>query len=154
MPAEQQLIIMQGASGSGKSTLARQIKADEFGGDALIYGTDEFFYVPDPDNPSGPKVYRWDGKLLPRYHAMNQERTRRALIQGRTVLVDNTNLKRWQVIPYVEMAIARGIPVRFVRCEGRYDNLHGVPPEKVAEMHAQMEDLSVAAVLAVVPSGK
>lgn len=62
--------------------------------------------------------------------------------------MDNCNTKNWEAAPYVKMAVDLGIPVEFVRCEGRFQNSHGVPPEKVEQMRARMENLSVEAALA------
>ena len=155
---QQQLIIMQGASGSGKSTLARKIAREEFGGTvaegglAFIFSTDEFFYATNPDDPTGSKTYQWAFPLLSRYHARNQERTRKALVEGYTVIVDNTNLTREVCTPYVEMAVARNIPVRFVSCTGQYQNTHDVPTDKVEAMRKNIETLTVESVLAVRPT--
>lgn len=135
------LVMMQGHSGSGKSTLAKQIqKVLAMFCACEIYSTDELFFV------NG--VYTFDPKKLPWNHKRNLDRTITALEAGYSVIVDNTNIQRWQAKPYVEYAVARKIPVVFVRAEGNFQNVHGVPAEKVEQMKSQLEDLDIPSVLA------
>jgi predicted kinase len=129
---EQVLVILQGASGSGKSTKAKEL-AKQY--NAVVYGSDEFFYVDG--------VYKFDPTKLGFYHKKNQERTIKALENGVSVIVDNTNLEKWQAQPYVEAAVELGVEVIFVRCDGKYQNIHGVPPEKVEQMRNRLEELTV-----------
>ena len=131
------LIAMQGASGSGKSTKAKELSVQY---DAVICSTDDIFAE------SG--VYKFDAKLLGVNHKKNLDKAVGLLKSGKNVIVDNTNLQRWEVKPYVEAALAAGHEVMFVRCEGQYQNVHGVPDFKVEQMRGRMEDLTVESVLA------
>lgn len=131
------LIMMQGASGSGKSTVAKELAAQT---GAVIYSTDELFIV------NGE--YKFNPKMLGIYHQKNIERTVAALKEGKDVIVDNTNTQRWECKPYVEAALQYGHEVKFVRCDGRYQNVHGVPSDKVEQMRNRLEDLTVENVLA------
>lgn len=130
--------LMQGPSGSGKSTLAKHIA---YVIDAEIFSTDEIFVE------NG--VYNFDPKKLGIYHKRNQERVAKALAAGGNVIVDNTNLRRWEAKPYVLAALANGYEVKFVRATGNFQNIHGVPDAKVEQMKAAMEDLTLESVLAV-----
>lgn len=132
----QTLYVLQGASGSGKSTLA-SVLAKATG--AVICSTDAYFFVDG--------VYRFDPSRLSEYHTRNQIEAQEQLKSGRSVVVDNTNLLRVHVKPYVAAAVALGLPVVFIRCEGRFDNSHGVPPEKVQQMREAMQELSVKTVM-------
>lgn len=136
--------IMQGASGSGKSTLAGLIAAGygKTGRYAKIYSTDDFFV-----KMSG---YAFNPKRLAEAHAWNQDRFRNDLAKGDcdVLIVDNTNIKAWEARPYVKAALAVGAAIVFVRCTGRFANVHGVPPEVVERQLAGMQELSVAACLA------
>jgi predicted kinase len=132
------LIILQGVPGSGKSTLARMIANSNSMG--VICSTDDFFMV------SG--VYQFDKTKLAEYHARNQEEARQLLKRGYIVVVDNCNIKRIHARPYVAMAIAMDLPVLFIRCEGRYGNLHGVPEHIVERMKNEMETLTIDGCLA------
>lgn len=91
--SHKKLIIMRGVSGSGKSSLARDI-AEKGGGN--IYGSDDFF---DHDGR-----YEFDVNLLHRAHEWNQERVKKALRRGESlIIVDNTNTRAWEMAPYVKM---------------------------------------------------
>jgi predicted kinase len=130
------LIMMQGASGSGKSTVAKELAIEH---DAVVYSTDEFFVE------NG--IYTFNPKMLGINHQKNLNRTIEALKTG-NVIVDNTNTQAWECKPYVEAAIKEGHEVKFVRCEGRYKNVHGVPDDKVEQMRNRLEDLTIEKVLA------
>lgn len=131
------LTLMQGASGSGKSTIAKELAAQT---GAIIYSTDELFIV------NGE--YKFNPKMLGVNHKKNFERTVEALKTGKSVIVDNTNTQCWECKPYVEAALQYGHEVKFVRCEGRYQNVHDVPNDKVEQMRCRLEDLTVEKVLA------
>lgn len=124
------MILMQGAPGSGKSTTAHKI-ARLTGAEVL--STDDYWetqtgYVFSPDR-------------LGVAHKWNQDRVREALKQGKSVIVDNTNIYRAHAEVYFFMAEKLGVPVEVIRCHGRYQNVHGVPEWKVREMESRMEDL-------------
>ncbi len=134
----QYLIIMQGPSGSGKTTLANLFQEGFIPyGTAMICSTDKFFQ----DYETGK--YEFKLEKLTENHQQNQKMARYVLEKGITAIIDNTNIRAWEARPYVEMAVALGVPVVFIRCEGKFDNSHGVPDEKVLQMRANMEELSV-----------
>lgn len=130
----QKLIVLQGPSGSGKTSLGKKLAA-ELGG--LVFSTDDLFHVAD--------VYEFDPTMLGVMHRVNLWRATKALDRGRTVIVDNTNICCWEARPYVQAAVELGVEVEFIRCHGRYANVHGVPDEKVEDMRRRMETLSVEA---------
>lgn len=135
---KQMLLVFQGPSGSGKSTMANKLVKEYE--NAVIYSTDDLFHE------NG--IYNFNAKLLGVNHQKNLERSVQALKEGKTVLIDNTNLSAWECGPYVKAAVELGIEVKFVRCEGRYKNIHGVPEAKVQQMWDRMEDLTVERCLA------
>lgn len=128
---KQVLYIMQGPSGSGKSTVAQKLASER----TVVFSTDDYFYEDG--------VYVFRPELLKVRHVANQGRTRVALEHGWSVVVDNTNIQRWQARPYVEMAVSLNIPVVFIRCEARWKNIHGVPDAIVDAMWEKLESLSV-----------
>lgn len=140
----QTLYVMQGPSGAGKSTIANAIRATvpmwPGKSGCMICSTDDLFYEDG--------VYNFRPEKLPEFHAMNLANAKQFMDEGYSVIVDNTNIQRWQCREYVKYAVAKGIPVVFVRVNGRFSNLHGVPDEKVEQMRAGMEDLTVESVLA------
>ena len=89
------LIILRGISGSGKSKLAERFKKEE---NAVVFSTDDFFETEEG--------YSFDPTKLISYHKKNIDRTYKALLSGTScVIVDNTNIKLWEMKPYVLMGI-------------------------------------------------
>lgn len=123
------LILVRGASGSGKSTFARKL-ASEIG--ACVFESDEFFIV------NGE--YRSDPAKLGWAHKSNQRRTQKALEEGKTVVVANTLTTLREIRDYTSIAESLGVPVKVYRSEGRFQNVHGVPSEKVQAMRDRMVD--------------
>lgn len=142
------LLLMQGHSGSGKSTLANKFKTwfeVLRNQQVVICSTDDQF----KDYQTGE--YKFDPSKLGTYHAINQKLVEANLKDGKTVIVDNTNLCAWECKPYVEAAQRLSIPVFFHRAEGNFSNTHGVPAEKVEVMKKRLESLTVESVLASRP---
>jgi predicted kinase len=134
----QTLYILQGVPGSGKSTLGRElVKALP---NAVIYSTDDFHH-------DGDGEYRFKADKLPEFHRLNLERSKEALDRGLTVIVDNTNVRRWECREYVKYAHSKGIPVVFVRVTGNFKTLHGVPEDRIQAMREAMENLTLETVL-------
>lgn len=78
------LILMRGLPGSGKSTKAKILAGPQ----GLIFSTDDFFMV------NGHYVY--DPKMIGDYHKKNLERTVKAMLEEKPLIViDNTNIKLW-----------------------------------------------------------
>jgi len=131
------LYVMQGVPGSGKSYVAEGLSN---GLDADVCSTDDYFYA--------GKNYIFRPEKLAEYHGMNLKRACGLLDEGRTVILDNTNIQRWQSREYVKFAVDRNIPVVFIRVTGNFNTVHGVPAHKIEEMRQQMEVLTVESVLA------
>lgn len=132
------LYVMQGAPGSGKSTVARAIKGDN--PRCFICSTDDYHVI------DGKYVFQPD--MLRTYHAMNLGRAKAMLDMAVDVIVDNTNIRRWECREYVRYAHDKGITIVFIRVEGRFGNIHGVPADRVEAMRAAMESLTIESVLA------
>lgn len=131
----QVLIVMQGAPGSGKSTVAR-ILAQLF--NATICSTDDFHF--DSDG-----VYRFKPNKIREYHRACARKAFELMDAGKSVIVDNTNTRAWECRDYVRHAQAKTIATFFVRCNGCWENHHGVPDDKVSEMRERMEELTIEA---------
>lgn len=127
----QVLILMQGASGSGKSTIARCItQAFEA---PIICSTDQFFFIEEK--------YVFDPSSLSYYHAWNQWLVNHYLQEGKSVIVDNTNIFKDHARPYVDMAKKLGIPMQIVKVSSNFENKHGVPKETVENMKKNLQNL-------------
>lgn len=123
--------LMQGAPGSGKSTAARKLLAEQ---GAQIVSTDFWFQTAGG--------YKFDPSYLGEYHGRTQALCRSFLSVGMRVVVDNTNIRRLHAQPYLDMAKEFGYTVIVVRCDGKYQNEHGVPESTVEKMREMMEDIS------------
>lgn len=136
-----QVIIMQGISGSGKSTYTRRIIAGlPPGASFQVVSADHFFL-----DASGN--YKFDPTRLGNAHLDCQKRFLEACQTGiDTIIVDNTNLRLWEISPYRTIALLHGYDVRILRvcCEPKIAasrNNHGVPEKSVLNQAKNMEDI-------------
>lgn len=112
------LIIMRGVSGSGKSTWARELERS----DKVILSTDDFFMIEDK--------YVFDPKKLPENHRKNQERCREHMVlKTKTIIIDNTNIQAWEMIPYKQLALEHGYQVEII----------DIPPPSLEELIRRQE---------------
>ena len=109
MDAMKQVFILRGLPGSGKSYYAQNLAEELSGADESQYficSTDDYFV-----NEQGE--YHFDKFKLSQYHNLNLARFINALAQGiELVIVDNTNIKKWEFIAYSQAAIALGYRVK------------------------------------------
>jgi predicted kinase len=128
------LIIIRGLPGSGKSTLASMMSyhmnVKEYK-NVLVFEADQFF---ERDNE-----YRFDSARLHDAHTDCQMRSRAWLEQGHTAIVSNTFTQRWEYQPYLDMAQNLNIPVQVIDVHGTFQNIHGVPSEKIDSMRKRWE---------------
>jgi len=132
------LIVMRGLPGSGKSTKAKKLQA-ELGGE--IFSTDDYpglyEYTDDGVIFNGGDKTESGLPLIVVAHQWNQERAIAAMNQGVSpIIVDNTNVQRWEAKPYVQAATENGynIAVEEADSDWKFDvqelsgrNTHGVP---------------------------
>lgn len=100
MLRKQTLVLMRGLPGSGKSTLAREIAQDHlsYGGNSVaICSTDDYHME------NGEYVFK--PKMLGDFHVRNQMRAYDLISNGvELVIVDNTNIKRKDMMVYINNA--------------------------------------------------
>ncbi len=102
-------IIMRGLPGAGKSSRAAELAAEAAaqGSSCAVHSTDSFFV----DAATGRYVF--DPTMLSANHERNRTAFTASLAAGTLlVIVDNTNLQRWQYEPYVKAAWLAGYEVR------------------------------------------
>lgn len=133
------VIIMRGPSGSGKSTLAQKLLDDFPSPEKRIISADTFM---EEDG-----VYKFHPSKLKLCH----QRCYHLFIASCAlaysiktpclIILDNTNIKKWEFMPYVQVAQKLGFDVEYCRPEGEWNaelfaqrNQHGVPVEKIQEM--------------------
>lgn len=127
------LYIIRGAPGSGKSTKAKALIAENL--NLLHYEADMFF---EKDGP-----YKFNPGKIKDAHQWCQKWVEKALKEGNSVIVSNTFTKLWEMIPYIEMARNSGASVVVFTMKGEYQNVHGVPEEKVKEMRERFDSYSI-----------
>jgi len=124
--------IMQGPPGSGKSTVA----------DALVAVTNQTVISADAYGVNESGTYFFAPEDVLRRHSLCIQECRDLLEKGLSVIVDNTNIKAWNAAPYVHLADVYGAEIQFIRVDGVFTNVHGVPPNKVEMMREGMELLT------------
>lgn len=127
------LVIMRGWPGSGKSTRAKEI-AEALGNNTIILSTDDYFI--DPLN--GEYIFVRD--LIGKAHQWNRDRARQAIKQGKNVVIDNTNIKKWEYADYLKAAAEKDYETYQCVCSGTFENVHGVPVEIVDRMKNDLEE--------------
>lgn len=142
------VLIMRGVPGSGKSTYAaKQIEdAQAKGIRTEVCSADDYFV--DEDG-----VYQFDATQLGAAHARSFKLFALAVTLPPDgdflVVVDNTNVRTWEVAPYVQLARAYGFEVEIVRFTidpalAASRNVHGVPVGAVLRMSKSVERLPAA----------
>jgi hypothetical protein len=95
---DKRLILMRGLPGSGKSYRAHELAN---GDETVIYSTDDFFGLSKEEY-----VKNWKKDDLHKAHRWNQQRVREAMQwQKPLVIVDNTNVRIAEMMPYFDMAV-------------------------------------------------
>jgi tRNA uridine 5-carbamoylmethylation protein Kti12 len=106
-----QAFILRGLPGSGKSHYAQSLADDMVKGDDsqyLICSTDDYFI-----NKEGE--YHFEKFKLSEYHNLNLVRFIKGLAENiPLVIVDNTNVKKWEFVAYTAAASAMGYQVKEV----------------------------------------
>lgn len=124
-----QLIIIRGLPGSGKTTMAGVITKIGY----RHFEADMFFEVEGR--------YQYDATRIRDAHAWCQRMTRAALERGENVVVSNTFTHLREMQPYVEMGAKT---IRVIEAQGKWESVHGVPPEMLERMAARWEPLTAA----------
>ncbi|CAH9061693.1 hypothetical protein PSECIP111951_02541 [Pseudoalteromonas holothuriae] len=136
-----QVFILRGLPGCGKSYYAQTLADDLVAGDEgqyLICATDDYFY-------NDAREYYFEKFKLPEYHNLNLARFINGLKEGiPLVIVDNTNIKKWEFVAYSAAATALGYQVKEVIVGEVKDkslqhlyakrNTHGVALKTISKM--------------------
>lgn len=126
--------ITRGVAGSGKSTWVEHL-VNSAPKDAKIY----VFSADAHHMVDG--VYRFDPARAAEAHGKCLREYARLTLRyaNATIIVDNTNTSPWELSPYVQLAIATGVPyeVRFFPCDLQTAierNIHNVPHSVIMHM--------------------
>lgn len=126
------LILVRGIPGSGKSTWVTKTL------ELLDHYVEADCYFVRADG-----VYDFNPKLLKNAHEWCYTIATDALAHGRKdcdVYVANTFTRIWEMQKYIDYCNQNDIPFKVVRCTGNYQNIHGVPDNKVKQMLERFED--------------
>ena len=122
--------IISGPPGSGKSTFAEHLI--ENGLAKYHFETDKYFYFDGK--------YKFDPSKLAANHARCYiEFTQAVRNNNGGIVVSNTSIKKWEYEKYKEFAEKNGFKVFVVAMRGNYQNVHGVPQDKVDQMRKNLE---------------
>lgn len=155
------VIILQGAPGSGKSFWAEQFRSEQEkkGVVVLIFSADRFRYQPVMEDGKLVSKYIYRPEENGRVHALcrssfisqlaqikyaslNLSDEEKSTRPDTFLIVDNTNVHKWEAEPYIEAAqILKADTVTIRRFNGTYPNVHGVPPEHVDRMRSTLQNL-------------
>jgi predicted kinase len=137
------LIIMRGLPGSGKSTRARELQEK-----GVIHSTDTYFTDPSTCE------YKFDFEKAKDYHQNNLEAAIESMQAGISpVIIDNTNVQRWEFQKYLDAADEFGYDVKIETLDPtnysedfikelaeRQKNTHNVPEQVIIDMLKRWED--------------
>ncbi|XP_013985205.1 NEDD4-binding protein 2-like 1 [Salmo salar] len=99
------IIILRGLPGSGKTARASEIV--EMYGSGEAFSTDDYFRV-------NGKMVGFHKRDLHNAHVWNRNRVLQAIRRKvHPIVIDNTNLRKWEMWPYVRMAFRRGYWIEF-----------------------------------------
>ena len=124
------LYIIRGVPGSGKSTLGNRLK---------VGGLVRWSIAADDWMVDDSGSYDFDFRRLSYCHQECRSFAFRALASGESVAVCNTFTTAWEMQPYIDMADQLGVTKYVLVCEGRFENVHGVPGYKVEQMRERFE---------------
>ena len=119
------LTIIRGLPGSGKSTLAKSMT------DAVHVETDMYFMH------NGH--YHFNAADLGKAHDWCHRKCALELEKGNNVVVSNTFTRKWEFVPYIDMAKKLGCEYEVIECTGTYPNVHGVPQHAIERMKQRWE---------------
>ncbi|WP_440905737.1 ATP-binding protein [Catenovulum sp. SX2] len=125
-----QLILLRGLPGSGKSTLARKIVQSK--PKFCHFEADQYFYSAD-------KHYQFNPQHLPQAHQHCFDQTKAALLSGKSVVVANTFVRKWELQGYLQLAQRLKFNCTVFTCEGKWQSVHNVPGEVLKRMQQQWQ---------------
>lgn len=119
------LYLIIGIPGSGKTTKAKEIIANYNKLNVPIkhFEADMFF------EKNGKYIF--NPKQLGLAHKWCQDKCRETMTNNIDVIISNTSLMPWERSGYIRMAQEFGYEVKVLTMTGNYQNVHGVPEDKI-----------------------
>lgn len=128
---QQHLLLIRGLPGSGKSTIAKMICDNRF-----------FWHHVEADMfmLSTTGEYEYSPQRLAMAHERCKQKAFELLSDGVSVVVSNTFTRKWEMEPYIAMVQHfPHIAVSIMTANGNFQNIHGVPAEKIEAMRQRWE---------------
>ncbi|EGU53242.1 hypothetical protein VIOR3934_03874 [Vibrio orientalis CIP 102891 = ATCC 33934] len=120
------LTLIRGLPGSGKSTLAKTFEVAHFEAD--------MYFVDAEGN------YRYQAEKIGEAHQWCQSMTEQSLANSASVVVSNTFVRRWEMMPYYKMAKRYGAEFEVIECHENYGNVHEVEPHIIEMMKKRWQE--------------
>jgi len=152
------MYILRGLPGSGKTYLANTLN-DSHNKEGVILSTDDYF--------AQDGTYKFDPAKIGEAHKFNQDRCKEQCEKGTNpVIIDNTNVKRWEAKAYVELAQQYNYTVEIREPDTPWwksknieelaqKTQHGVPADKIQKMLDRWdEEFTVDSILKEEPPQK
>ncbi|MBF9000189.1 ATP-binding protein [Vibrio nitrifigilis] len=118
--------LIRGLPGSGKSTLAQKIEG--------IHLEADMYFVDDDGQ------YHFDPNKLNDAHRWCQNQSEYWLKQGKSIVVSNTFVRRWEMDAYRKLAKRYKAKLVVKVCRGQFGNVHNVPEETLAQMQKRWQE--------------
>lgn len=128
------LYIIAGPPGSGKSFFAMRLAEEK---------QIKFIFEADMWMVDSKGDYCFDPSRLYFCHKKCQESTKDAMSLGHSVIVSNTSLTKKEASHYIKLAKHFGYEVEIHHMRGRFQNVHGVPEEKVQQMREKHQHYTI-----------
>ena len=123
------LVVYRGLPGSGKSTSAKKLQESLIQqGETVAYYEADMYWIGEDGQ------YHFDPKRLGDAHTWCQDKVREALRNCTTVIVANTNLTKWEMDIWKEIADEANVKMEVFHMKTMFGNIHGVPEETLEKM--------------------
>lgn len=118
------LIIVRGIAGSGKTTFVKKTFPE-----AAHYEADMFF--------EQKGEYKFDASKLKEAHNWCRKRVYECIRNKKLVVVSNSFTRAWEVYPYIDYALLKGVPILLIELTTFYGSVHSVPQEVIDKQKAR-----------------
>jgi predicted kinase len=126
----QKLHLIRGLPGSGKSTMAKEMLQNKR---AHVHIETDMFFEKDGE-------YKFDIDKLAEAQKWCQQRVKEELGRGKTVVVSNCFVKKWELSRYFDMARKNGAKPNVIKATGEYQTTHGHPDFLIEKMKKDWEE--------------
>jgi predicted kinase len=136
------VIVLIGFAGAGKSTWAKSVI-----GRKLILSSDNYFTDKDGNyNWTIEESHKGHEDCLRKFIDVFQSSSGDQELLPETVIIDNTNVRIYDIIPYIRIAQAYECPVevKYIDTDievAKSRNIHGVPDSAYDRMKSNFEEL-------------